>query len=60
MKTEPLKIKRRGDDGNRVITIRIREEILSDLDKLAADSNHSRNQLINTILRYGLDHIELE
>ena len=60
MKNEPLKIKRIGDDGNRVITVRIREDILTDLDKLAAESNHSRNELINTILRYGLEHIEIE
>ena len=60
MKNEPLKIKKRGEDGNRVITVRIQEDILSALDKLAAESNHSRNELINTILRYGLERIEVE
>ena len=43
MKSEPLKIKRRGEDGNKVITIRIKEDTLAALDKLAQESNYSRN-----------------
>ena len=52
MKSEPLKIKRRGEDGNRVITIRIKEDTLAALDKLAQESNYSRNELINIILKH--------
>ena len=37
MKSDPLVIKRRGEDGNRVITVRIREDILAKLDKLSAE-----------------------
>ena len=43
MEQEPLKIKRRGEDGYRVITVRIREETLAELDRIAAQSNYSRN-----------------
>jgi len=57
---EPLKIKRRGEDGSRVITVRIREETLSELDRLAAESNYSRNELINLILQHGVKNIEIE
>lgn len=60
MKNEPLKIKKRGEDGNRIISVRIREEILANLDKIAAESNYSRNELINMILEYGIRNIELE
>jgi metal-responsive CopG/Arc/MetJ family transcriptional regulator len=60
MVDEPLKIKKRGEDGNRVISVRIKEDILADLDRIAAESNYSRNELINTILRYGIDHIVIE
>lgn len=60
MKNEPLKIKRRGEDGTRIITVRIREELLSELDKIANESNHSRNELINLILDYGIKNIEIE
>lgn len=60
MKNEPLKIKKRGEDGSRIISARIREEILSDLDRIASESNHSRNELINLILEYGIKNIEIE
>ena len=60
MNIEPLKIKKRGEDGNRVISVRIREEILTELDKIAGESNYSRNELINLILDYGIKHIEME
>ena len=60
MGNEPLKIKRKYDDGNRVISIRVREEILAELDSLAEASNRSRNELINLILEYGIKNIEIE
>lgn len=60
MNNEPLVIKRRGEDGSRVISIRIREDTLSALDKLAAETNCSRNELINLILAHGIDNIEIQ
>lgn len=60
MKNEPLKIKKRGEDGSRVITVRIREDTLSELDRIAAESNYSRNELINIILNHGVRNIEIE
>ena len=60
MKNEPLIIKRRGEDGNRIITVRIREETLAALDRIAAESNRSRNELIYIILAHGVQNIEIE
>ncbi len=60
MNKEPLVIHRRGEDGNKIITVRIREDILSRLDTIAAESNRSRNELINIILRYGLDNLTIQ
>ena len=60
MKSEPLKIKKRGEDGSKVITVRIKEDTLATLDKLAAESNYSRNELINIILSHGVENIEIE
>ena len=60
MNNEPLKIKRRGDDGTRLITVRIREDTLAELDKLSSESNHSRNELINLILSHGVKNIIIE
>jgi len=60
MKNEPLKIKRRGEDGSKVITIRIKEDTLAELDRIASESNYSRNELINVILSHGVKNIEIE
>jgi len=60
MKNETLKIKRRGEDGHRTITVRIKESTLARLDSIAAESNYSRNELINIILEHGVDNIEIE
>lgn len=60
MKSEPLKIKRRGEDGNKVITVRIREDTLDALDKIAAETNRSRNELINIILSHGVQNLEIK
>ena len=60
MEIKPLKIKRRGEDGNKIITVRIKEDTLAALDKLAAEINYSRNELINIILRHGVENIIIE
>lgn len=60
MGNETLIIKKRGEDGNKVISVRIKEDILSDLDKVSAESNYSRNELINIILRHGSDNLKIE
>lgn len=60
MNNEPLKIKKRGEDGNRIISVRIREETLAELDRIAAETNYSRNELINLLLSYGVKNVEIE
>ena len=59
MKNEPLKIKKRGEDGNRVITVRIKEDTLMEIDRIAAEINYSRNELINLILTHGIENVEI-
>ena len=60
VKGEILKLKKRGEDGNRVITVRIKEETLSEIDRIAKEVNYSRNELINIILEHGVRTIEIE
>ncbi|MCI8478701.1 MAG: ribbon-helix-helix protein, CopG family, partial [Oscillospiraceae bacterium] len=50
----------RGEDRNKVITVRIREDTLDALDKIAAETNRSRNELINIILSHGVQNLEIE
>lgn len=57
---EPLKIKKRGEDGSKIITVRIKEDVLNSLDKLAGETNYSRNELINIILKHGVENVIIE
>jgi len=59
MNDKSLKIKKRGEDGNKIISVRVREDILNELDKIAHESNYSRNELINLILKYGIENLEI-
>jgi len=56
-KDEPLIIKKRGEDGNKVISIRIKENTLAEIDKIASEANYSRNELINILLNYGIKNL---
>ena len=60
MKNEPLVIKHRRENGSSIITVRIKEDALAELDRIAAESNYSRNVLINIILSHGVKTIEIK
>lgn len=60
MSYEPLKIKKRGEDGHKVISVRISVDLLEKLDEIAKASNRSRNEIINLILRHGTENIVYE
>ena len=57
---KPLTIKRRGDDGKRLISLRISEELLQKLNRLAVETNRSRNERMILILEYGVENIRVE
>lgn len=59
MSSETLIIKKRGEDGTKIISVRIKEDILKELDRIAKESNYSRNELINLILKYGIDNLKI-
>ena len=60
MSKDTIIIRKRGEDGSKIITVRIKEDILKALDNIAAESNYSRNELINIILRHGINNIEIQ
>ena len=60
MNDKPLVIKKCGEDGSKVITIRIRQDTLESLDSLAREANYSRNEVINIILEYGIENIQIK
>ena len=54
-----IKINKKGDDGYKVISVRLKEGTLRKIDELSQKSNRSRNELINIILENSVDDVEI-
>lgn len=54
-----IKINKKGNDGYKVISVRIKEGILKKIDDLSQKSNRSSNELINIILENSVDDVEI-
>ncbi len=50
----------KGEDGYKTFSIRIKDETVANLDRLAAQTNRSRNELINILLDYGIKNSEVK
>ena len=54
------KTQKRGDDGYKVVSVRMKEEMLEKLDDLSTRSNRSRNELINILLDAAIRIVKIE
>jgi len=54
-----IQINKKGEDGYRVISVRIKEGTLEKIDNLSKESNRSRNEIINIILENSVDSVEI-
>ena len=54
------KAPRRGDDGYKIVSVRMKEEMLERLDRLAAQTNRSRTELINLLLDSAMEIVKVE
>jgi len=61
---EEIKIKkksaRRGDDGHKVVSVRMSDELIGRLDDLAKNANRSRNEIINLLLESAVNIVKIE
>lgn len=51
---------RTGEDGYRIVSVRMREELVNRLEDLSAKTNRSRNELINLLLESAMDIVKIE
>ena len=51
---------RRGDDGYKVVSVRMKEEMIERLDVLSEKTNRSRNELINLLLDAAIEIVKVE
>ena len=49
----------KGDDGYKMFSVRIKEEIVEELDNLASVTNRSRNELVGILLEYAIENCEV-
>lgn len=55
-----IRINQKGEDGYKIISVRIKEGTLKKIDNLSKESNRSRNELINIILENSVDDVLIE
>lgn len=50
----------KGEDGYKTFSIRIREEIVDEINLLSEKSGRSRNELISIMLEYAVENCVIE
>ena len=62
--TEEIKIKkkynRKEHDIYKIVSVRMKEEMIGQLDELSAQTNRSRNELINILLESAIRIVKVE
>lgn len=54
------KLRERGDDGHKIISLRIKQDALDQIDDIAKKTERSRNELINLLLSAALENVSVE
>lgn len=60
MERRKIKISKKDNDGYKVISVRIKEKTLNDIETLSAQTNRSRNEVINILLENATEDAEIE
>ena len=55
-----VKTTRKGEDGHKVVSVRMGDDLVDRLDLLSEQTNRSRNELINILLSSALDIVKVE
>lgn len=51
---------KRGEDGYKIVSVRMKDEMLERLDALSSETNRSRNELINILLDEAMKIVKIE
>ena len=61
---EVIRIKKKsakkGDDGYKIVSVRMKDELIERLDALSAQTNRSRNEIINLLLESAVTIAKIE
>ena len=51
---------RKGDDGYKIVSVRMKDELIARLEALSAETHRSRNELINILLEAAVEIVKIE
>lgn len=51
---------KKGDDGYKVVSVRMKDELIACLDDISVKTNRSRNELINLLLESAVKIVKIE
>lgn len=54
------KYPKKGDDGYKIVSVRMKDELIGKLDELSIQTNRSRNELINLLLESAIEIVRVE
>ena len=54
------KVQKRGDDGYKIVSVRMKDTLIAQLDALSDQTNRSRNELINLLLESAVVIVRIE
>jgi len=55
-----IKSSLKGSDGHKILSVRMKEELIEQLDLLSAKTNRSRNELINLLIESAISIVKIE
>ncbi len=50
----------KGEDGYRVFSVRLKEDVVIQIENISMQTGHSRNELIGLLLDYAVKHCKIE
>lgn len=50
----------KGDDGHKIVSVRMKDETLEQLEQLSKKTNRSRNELINLLIESAIELVVVE
>ncbi len=50
----------RGEDGYKTFSIRVKDETVEALERIVAETNRSRNEIVNVLLDFAIKYAEIK
>jgi len=54
------KVFKKGDDGYKIVSVRMKDELIACLDDISVKTNRSRNELINLLLEAAVKIVKID